>query len=78
LIAATVIIARREIFACHSTPERFISERGPQYVNQDFLSFASQYGFDHQTSSFRHPQGNGLAQRKVQTLKSAEEIFLFR
>ena len=67
---ATAVIAEcRQIFSIHGIPERFISDNGPQYCNTEFKQFAKQYGFAHATSSPRYPQGNGLAERTVQTVK---------
>ena len=69
LRANDVITACQEIFAFHGKPELFVSDNGPQYANISFTKFASQYGFEHATSSPQYPQGNGLAERTVQTIK---------
>ena len=66
---ASVITACRDIFARHGIPERFISDNGPQYASKEFRGFARDYGFDHATSSPRYPQGNGLGERTIQTIK---------
>lgn len=69
LRTTSVIAACQEIFGCHGIPELLISDNGPQYVNAAFAQFSEHYGFQHATSSPRYPQGNGLAERCVQTVK---------
>ena len=51
----------KSIFARHAIPETAISDNGPQFVSCEFSQFSDQYGFEHHTSSPRHPQGNGEA-----------------
>lgn len=67
--AANVITAMKEIFACHGVPCEVISDNGPQFSCREFGEFARQYGFHHSTSSPRYPQGNGLVERCVRTVK---------
>jgi transposase InsO family protein len=67
--AKAVIAECQEIFSIHGIPEMFISDNGPQYGNTEFKQFAKKCGFEHATSSPRYPQGNGLAERTVQTVK---------
>ena len=69
LRATEVFAACGEIFACHGIPELFVSDNGPQYVNALFGRFAADYGFEHATFSPHYPQGNGSAERAVQTIK---------
>ena len=68
--ADSVITHSSSIFARHGIPETVISDNGPQYVSEAYSKFAQQYGFKHHTSSPYHPQGNGEAERAVQTIKS--------
>lgn len=64
-----VINALKSIFARHGIPETLISDNGPQYISTEFKQFAKAYGFEHLTSSPHYPQSNGLAERKVKTVK---------
>ena len=70
LSASSVIQALKSIFACHGIPCELVSDNGPQYSCAEFRRFASEYGFKHLTSSPRYPQGNGLVERCVQTVKN--------
>ena len=67
--AAAVIEHTKSIFARHGIPEIVVSDNGPQFSSVDFLKFAMNYNFTHITSSPHHPQGNGEAERAVQTIK---------
>ena len=67
--SAEVIKQLKNIFARHGIPEVVVSDNGPQYASQEFLMFASSYGFTHVTSSPGHASGNGEAERGVRTIK---------
>ena len=58
------------IFATHGIPEIVVSDNGPQYTSDAFDKFSHVFGFYHVTSSPCYPQGNGEAERAVQTVKS--------
>ena len=57
------------MFARLGSPQKVISGNGPQYSSQEFVTFAIEYDLMHATSSPRHPQSNGLAQKSVQNAK---------
>ncbi|XP_032217921.2 uncharacterized protein K02A2.6 isoform X1 [Nematostella vectensis] len=60
----------KSIFGRHGITECLVCDNGPQYSSHVFAEFAREYGFTPITSSPRYPQGNGHAERAVQTVKS--------
>ena len=60
----------KTIFAHHKIPQTVIGDNGPQYDSSEMKQFFLNYGFRHVTSSPYYPQGNGLAERMVKTVKS--------
>ena len=68
--SSDIITHLKSIFARHGIPEVFMSDNGPQYASASFSHFASDYGFDHVTSSPRYPQSNGATERAVKAVKS--------
>ena len=68
--SSEVIIRCKGIFACHGIPEHVISDNGPQFASAEFSKFAKKYGFNHQTSSPRYPQANGMAEKGVGIVKN--------
>ena len=65
----TVINKLKAILARHGKCLKFVSDNGPQYASSEFAKFASEWGFEHVTSSPTYPQSNSLAERTVQTIK---------
>jgi hypothetical protein len=65
-----VINHLKKWFSVHGVPRNFYSDNGPQYSSRHFKSFAKDWGFEHKTSSPRHAQANGLAERYVQNAKN--------
>ena len=70
LSSLEVVNRLKGLFARHGIPEILISDNGPQYASDVFAEFAKTYAFCHVTSSPRHPQSNGAAERAVQTVKA--------
>lgn len=68
--STNVITHLKSMFARHGIPETLISDNGPQFSGHEMKAFASDYCFEHVTSSPKHPQSNGEAERAVQTIKS--------
>ena len=89
--ASATINALRNIFARFGIPKQVMSDNGPQYTAEEFQMFMKYNGvftMKHITSSPYHHRTNGLAERYVQSLKSAmkkegepitqrQNIFLF-
>ena len=60
----------KSIFSRHGIPDVVVSDNRPHHASKELTQFAKSYGFNHQTSSPYHPQGNGKAERAVRTVKS--------
>ena len=69
--AAKTIECLREIFARHGLPEQLVSDNGPQFTSDEFAHFLKTNGIKHIRSAPYHPATNGLAERFVQTFKTA-------
>ncbi|XP_064107886.1 uncharacterized protein LOC135216447 [Macrobrachium nipponense] len=68
-LASTVIRKLRSHFARYGLPCVLISDNGPQFVNENFKQFATDYDFEHRTSSTTHAQSNGMVESAVKTSK---------
>ena len=68
--ATSVILQFKSIFARHGFPDALVTDNGPPFNSSDFAAWLDSHGVHHYTSSPGHPQGNGLAERTVQSLKS--------
>ena len=58
-------------FHHHSLLEQLVSDKGPQFVAEEFRSFMRNKGIKHIRSTPYHPPTNGLAEWFVQTFKQA-------
>ena len=61
----------REWFAAHGIPEHLVTDNGPQFVSEEFATFAKRNGIKHVRSAPYHPASNGLAERFIQSLKQS-------
>lgn len=60
----------RDWFSFLGTPEILETDGGSQYTSYDFRTFATDWSLTHKISSPYHPQGNGFAERMVQSAKN--------
>ena len=61
----------QSVFTTHGLPEVIISDNGTASTSEEFKVFVQKNGIRHLTSAPYHSASNGLAERAVQTLKSA-------
>ena len=67
--ASKTISVLKELFAEHGIPEVLCTDNGPQFANALFTKFATDWKFDHNTSSPRNPRSNGQAEAAIKTVK---------
>ena len=67
--ASKTISVLKEFFAENGIPEVLHIDNGPQFSNALFTKFATDWKFDHNTSSPRNPRINGQAEAAVKTVK---------
>ena len=67
----TTIIVLRSIFATHGLPETIVSDNGTAFTSMEFADFTRRNGIRHKFTAPYHPSSNGLAERAVQTMKTA-------
>ena len=73
LTSTTIIKKLKKHFAAHGIPTEVMTDNARYYTSEQFEMFASDWGFDHITSSPKYPQSNGLAERAVQSAKAMME-----
>ncbi|XP_018782639.1 PREDICTED: uncharacterized protein K02A2.6-like [Bactrocera latifrons] len=61
----------KSIFAIEGFPNALVSDNGPQLTSDAFQQFCKLHGITHITTAPFHPASNGLAERFVQTFKTA-------
>ena len=61
----------RDVFSRFGLPEVLVSDNGPQFISQEFVTFLSSMGIEHVKSAPYHTQSNGEEERAVQTFKTA-------
>lgn len=74
LTSSAVINHCKSIFARHGIPEIVVSDNGPQFsraFGAEFSKFATEYNFQHVTSSPHYHQSNGMAESAVKLIKGS-------
>ena len=69
-LTKTVIKKLKTHMSRYGQCDILISDNGPQFISNEFDSFAMSWNFKHSTSSPHHPQGNGKAEVAVKIAKS--------
>ena len=71
ILSKTVIKKLKTHMSRYGQCDIVISDNGPQFISNEFESFAKHYwNFIHHTSSLYHPQGNGRAEATIKIAKS--------
>ncbi|XP_031747556.1 uncharacterized protein K02A2.6-like [Xenopus tropicalis] len=69
--SAVTISALRHLFATHGIPDVIVSDNGTAFTSEEFKTFTNNNLIRAVTIAPRRPQGNGQAERMVQTAKDA-------
>ena len=67
--AAKTISTLKELFCEHGIPELLCSNNGPQFAGAHFAEFATDWNFDHCTSTPTNPHSNGPAEAAVKIVE---------
>ena len=67
----STISVLRSIFTTHGLPEIIVSDNGTAFTSMEFAEFTRRNGIRHNFTAPYHPSSNGLAERAVQTMKTA-------
>ena len=67
--SSTIIRNLKCQFARQGIPDIVISDNGPQFACEKFISFANEWGFEHRTGSPGHQKTNGKAEAAVKDAK---------
>ena len=59
----------RSLFARYGFPHEVVTDNGPQFVSDEFVSFLKANRIKFTQTPTYHPASNGLAERHVQTFK---------
>ena len=65
----TVVNKLKAHFARYGSPTQVVTDNGPQFTAGDFITFATEWDFEHVCSSPGHSQSNGKAESAVKTAK---------
>ncbi|XP_063607727.1 uncharacterized protein LOC134782233 [Penaeus indicus] len=68
--STAVIKGLKNLFSEYGVLEKVYSDNGRQYSSEEFATFASNWEFEHITSSSHYPQSNGFIERIYQTVKN--------
>lgn len=69
--ASHTIDKLKQTFAIFGIPNSIVSDNGPPFNSDEFISFCQKNGINPIKSPPYHPQSNGLAERGVQTVKKS-------
>ena len=67
--SSSTIEVLRDLFARFGISEQIVSDKGAQFVSEEFQAFVRSNGIRHITSAPYHPATNSLAEKAVQTFK---------
>jgi len=73
LSSRRVIRKMKQHFVVHGIPSKLLTDNGPQFASGEFRSFASEWSFEHVTSSPYFPQSNSFAENALKQAKSLLE-----
>ena len=59
----------KQVFSEYGWPETLISDSGPCYTSQAFISVMKVFSVNNITSSLHYPQSNGLTEKYMQIVK---------
>ena len=71
MTSSATITALRATFARFGNPVELVTDNGPQFAAAEFEDYMKENGIVHRMGAPYHPETNGLAERMVQTVKSA-------
>ncbi|CAE1292605.1 unnamed protein product [Acanthosepion pharaonis] len=68
--SSVIVNTTRQVFAEFGIPSKVVSDNGPHFSSHLYREFAKEWGFHHETTSPRRPQGNGFIERQIRTVKN--------